>query len=269
VNNGYITLTEFKASLDISSTDTTDDTYLEYTIERASRAVDEFTQRHFYPLVDTYEFDTPEDGDLWFWANDLLEVTSITNGEYGALSSTDYTLMPRNQSPASGVRLVPSSSIYWEADSNADSLNAISVAGWWGFRQHYTRRGWLSVGTSAVLDADTTIVVTTPENALAAGEIARIDSEMMYVVSSDTAGAVVTRGYNGSTAATHIATSTVKKWVVEPVVAQATLIQAGRYWKRKDAPFGVAGVGQLGQVVAITNLDPDVKQLLNALVRAV
>jgi hypothetical protein len=46
-------------------------------------------------------------------------------------------------------------------------------------------------------------------------------------------------------------------------VKQATLIQASRYWKRKDAPFGVAGSVEFGsEVRLLAKLDPDVESLL-------
>jgi hypothetical protein len=72
----------------------------------------------------------------------------------------------------------------------------------------------------------------------------------------------VQRGYNGTTAASQLAAAVVYKWVPEQPVKQATLLQASRYWKRKDAPFGVAGVGALGQVVSIGAMDPDIQVLL-------
>jgi hypothetical protein len=46
-------------------------------------------------------------------------------------------------------------------------------------------------------------------------------------------------------------------------VNEASLIQAIRLFKRKDAPFGVMGIGEMGQVVELTKLDPDVRLLLD------
>lgn len=50
------------------------------------------------------------------------------------------------------------------------------------------------------------------------------------------------------------------------VVREACLLQCVRLFKRKDSPFGVAGVGELG-VMRISTLDPDVKALLAHVVR--
>lgn len=47
----------------------------------------------------------------------------------------------------------------------------------------------------------------------------------------------------------------------EPVV-EATILQAVRLWKRNDAPFGVTGSQEHGQMQTITSVDPDIRQLL-------
>jgi len=52
-------------------------------------------------------------------------------------------------------------------------------------------------------------------------------------------------------------------------IAEACLLQCERLYKRKDAPFGIAGAGDMGQMRMITpnRLDPDVEQLLSPFVR--
>lgn len=59
-------------------------------------------------------------------------------------------------------------------------------------------------------------------------------------------------------------------WTTVPSpVKQACLIQAARLWKRKDAPFGVAGSVDLGSELRLLSaLDPDVQVLLGAYRRA-
>ena len=44
-------------------------------------------------------------------------------------------------------------------------------------------------------------------------------------------------------------------------IREACLIQASRLFKRKDAPFGVAGTPEAGQMM-LPALDPDVRALL-------
>jgi hypothetical protein len=50
-------------------------------------------------------------------------------------------------------------------------------------------------------------------------------------------------------------------------VNEACIIQSIRMFKRKDAPFGVFGSVEMGQVMAITKLDPDVQMLLEPYVK--
>jgi hypothetical protein len=51
-------------------------------------------------------------------------------------------------------------------------------------------------------------------------------------------------------------------WPAVPAaVKQACRLQVARVFKRADSPLGVAGFGEFG-VVRVTQLDPDVKALL-------
>lgn len=52
-------------------------------------------------------------------------------------------------------------------------------------------------------------------------------------------------------------------WASVPTaITQACVIQAARIFKRNDSPLGVAGFGDLGVMRVSTNLDPDVRQLV-------
>jgi hypothetical protein len=52
-----------------------------------------------------------------------------------------------------------------------------------------------------------------------------------------------------------------------PAVKQAALMQATRFVKRKDSPFGIAGNNALGQTLVISDLDPDVREMLSPPIR--
>lgn len=53
---------------------------------------------------------------------------------------------------------------------------------------------------------------------------------------------------------------------IPTAVEQACILKAASLYKRKEAPFGIAGFGDMG-VVRIGRRDPDVVELLNPLVR--
>ena len=58
-------------------------------------------------------------------------------------------------------------------------------------------------------------------------------------------------------------------WTTVPtLIKQACLIQAGRIFKRKDSPMGIAGSPELGsEIRLLARLDPDVAVLVSALRR--
>ena len=52
-------------------------------------------------------------------------------------------------------------------------------------------------------------------------------------------------------------------WPAVPApIVEATALQATRLYKRKDAPFGVIGSTELGQLMTISKIDPDVKSMI-------
>lgn len=52
-------------------------------------------------------------------------------------------------------------------------------------------------------------------------------------------------------------------WPAVPdTIREATALQANRLWARKNAPFGIVGSAELGQMTAITSLDPDVRAMI-------
>jgi gp6-like head-tail connector protein len=58
-------------------------------------------------------------------------------------------------------------------------------------------------------------------------------------------------------------------WTTPPaVVTQATLIQASRFFSRRNSPYGIAGSPEMGsELRLLARLDPDVEQLLHSVSR--
>ena len=99
ITNGYATLTEIKTSLRIS--DTIDDAQLEMAVEAASRLIDGYAQRYFYPSgTATRVF--ASDNTYQVVLDDLLTVSqvklsSLDNGTFDVtLTANDYQLYPLN-----------------------------------------------------------------------------------------------------------------------------------------------------------------------------
>lgn len=55
--------------------------------------------------------------------------------------------------------------------------------------------------------------------------------------------------------------------VIPEAIAQATLIQATRLWKRKDTPFNVFGNEQTGTQELFSKFDPDAKELIKGYIK--
>ena len=132
ITNGYITLANFKAVKTISSTDATDDGVIERMIEQASRYIDIQTGRTFYARTETHYFDVPGGRELRM-DDDLLTITTLTNGDDNTIADTEYNLVPKNTTPYYAIRLKQMSSKYWDSDSDGNTEDVISVAGTWGY----------------------------------------------------------------------------------------------------------------------------------------
>lgn len=133
ITNGYSTLAKIKAVHKITSTDATDDGVLEDMITHASRIIDGLTRRTFYARTETHYYDAPDGDSLFIDDDDLLAITTLTNGDASTIASTKYKLYPLNSLPKWEIRLLPSTGLYWTSTSSGDNDSAITVAGSWGY----------------------------------------------------------------------------------------------------------------------------------------
>ena len=225
-----------------------------------SVTVDDYCNRHFYPLTATRTFDGPADALLP--VPDLLSVAALSSdddddGTYEtAWAATDYQLVPLNAQPAQ----------HWGGPYHA--LRALSrgtkqtfepgqaryeIAGVWGYRNLQEPSGSLLNG--AVADTTTTAVTVDDGTDVAVGQTVLIDSEQMLVTAISGNSLTVARGLNGTTAATHTDNTAVSILRWPAPVERATLINTSRIWTRAPAfePFYVD-----------VDLDTDVRTMLDA-----
>ena len=132
ITSGYATLAEYKAWRTIASSDATDDTVIEQCIEAASRYIDNETGRTFYARTDTRYYDVPSGRTLKL-DDDLLTITTLTNGTDVEIADTEYNLWPKNHPPYSEIKLKASSAVIWQTDSSGDIEAVIDVLGTWGY----------------------------------------------------------------------------------------------------------------------------------------
>lgn len=266
--HAYISLTDLKARLAI--TDTTDDTALRQAIESASAALDNAYNRRFQPYTATRYYTAERAG--WLPVDDLLAVTTLktlttnSNGTrtYGnTWSSTDYDLLPYDaadeREPYTRIETNPAG-----AYSFPTERRGVEIAGTWGYCLDTVQ-----VGTLGAAISDTTGLTVTMSSS-PTGEALQtllIDSEQVYLTSvSGTTYTLDGRGANGTTAATHLISTAVYAYRYPAPVVEAAALLAARYFRRKDAPFGMVGSPEAG-IERIAATDPDVKRLMQPYAR--
>ena len=135
ITNGYTTRAAVLDMLRAQSTDAVDDTVIDSMITKASRYIDLETTRTFYARTETHYFDVPRPYNReLLMDDDLLTVTTLTNGNAEVLTTSDYVLLPYNDSPKYAIKLLDVSDKIWEVNSTTNSAErAISLIGAWGW----------------------------------------------------------------------------------------------------------------------------------------
>ena len=133
----YCTVADVKALL--NANESGDDALLAVLVTRASALVDSYTRRTFAERTETRYYTPFEDtaGRLLLLDDDLLSVTTLTNGDGTVITADDYVLRPANRVPAWGIKLKASSGISWTYRD--DPEGAISIEGTWGYCTEATR----------------------------------------------------------------------------------------------------------------------------------
>jgi len=260
--NGYCTLADLKSFMPSSSN--IDTTTAEQAINAASRAIDAIPGLAFYPMVKANLYNTPRAAELKLF-DDLLELFSLVNGDGTNITNSDYDLWPFNTYPKYSILLKPLSTKYFNQSTTGWNQAAVTCTAIWGHHEDYGR-AWGTGSTlgTAVTDTTGTSWIVGLGSPFVAGQIGRCGNELVRILSSSSSSVTddltVERGYNGSTAATHIQTAPVTIWRPEAQIVRATMIQSARYYRRAEAVFGTTGGGEMGvQPVALAKLDPDVQ----------
>lgn len=262
--NCYASLTEIKAVLGISST--TDDTVMLNILEAASRAIDEYCQRHFYAETDTRYFDG---AGTRLWIDDLLSVTTFKKDDDGdatfedTLATTDYNLYPLNTYPK------------WQARISEDSNYAgfalgidkgVEIDGLWGYGNGRSATPYSASGITVVADdATETELDVSAEGTIEPGHTILVESEQIYVsaVSSDgTKKITVERAVNGTTGAAH-ATKAASIYEYPKDIWQACVSMAsGLYDMRQKQGMKSEELGDYSYSISESYLDNKILGLL-------
>ena len=216
----YCTLNALKDEL--GETGTANDARLRRYIDNASRAIEDATQRTFVPVTATKYFDIPRYGDkLFFEYEDLLTLTTLSD-DTGTITSDYYWLYPLNLTPKHTIRLnTYSLGRSFEYDTVPEKV--VTVAGQWGYCNDTVATG-LTLAAAVVSTTATGIVLSGA--GCEVGWTLLVGTEAMFVSAVSGNVATVERGANGTTAATHLVSAAVSRYVIPADIEQACMEMA-------------------------------------------
>jgi len=298
----YATLTQVRAYLGLAATETSDDTRLTTFIREASAFVDQYCIRRFDVRQETRKYDYPirkasvfgvYSADEWVslanaagdlsrgtlrMDDDLLSVTTLTNGDATVIASASYVLEPPNEYPKHLIRLLASSGVAWQLNASGDREQVISVAGLWGYHENYSAAWCDSLDTvrdNPLTAAATTLTVADADGTaedldaprFQAGQMIRVESEYLSVISVNATAntLVVKRAVNGSTAAAHAQGVAITLYRPMETVKDAVVRLAVWKYRQKDANvFDKTTILQTGIAITPSAVPPDVLEKLPA-----
>ena len=277
----YATLTQVRQYLKLDTAETGDDTLLTNFIAYACKYAELRAGVLFHPLNTTLYFDVPMGEKLQF-DDSLLALTSVTNGDSEVITLTDILYYPASLYPKYGIAIKPSASLSWVGDGSGNNEQVIALAGVWGYHDDYSN-AWVS-SSDAVADAlglnasVTTINVTSAAGIASdlqsprfqAGQLIKIDSEYIDIISISTNALTVKRGMYGSTAAVHATAAPITIWRPMGNITFAVLRLVAWRYRQKDANiFDTQTILGAGVKVTPSAVPPDVDALIPELIHLV
>lgn len=251
--------------------DTNDDTALLQLLNAASRQLDKFCDRHFF----TKEEKRYYDGDhKILFVDDILSISTFkldfnADGTFEEFMATsDYHLYPLNGYPKTQVKIA----VAGDYNSFAHGIQSgVEIDGVFGYGNGesaipYSASGDTVQDASGITADATSITVTDADN-FSPGQTIRIQDEQIYILAYDTSTNILTvkRGINGTTGAEHAKDTAIYIYDYPEPIDEACLMQAMRWWKRKDSAFSdMMGGAALGTIVMFKGLDADVKLIVEA-----
>lgn len=222
------TLNDLRRHLNLADDDTSADDELVKSLQQASHILESYTNRQYNPTIEsrTASIDTDNPTEL-ILPDDLLSLTSLTNGDDSSISLNDVRLTPDDaDTPASVMKLIKGASFVY-SDS---PINAVSITGIWGWHDSWTRAWQDSLDTvqdNPLSSGATTLTVSDADASnseglsprFQVGQLLQIESEYLRVIAvdADTNQLTVQRGVNGTTASSHTQDTSIE--VYHPVPA--------------------------------------------------
>jgi hypothetical protein len=226
----YATLAQIRQ--ETKGTVTTDDAILLDIGRQMTVAVDAYVAERyqgtwFAPRKGTWYFDCRDgsnisrDGRTLELDAHFVAFDSVTDGEATALAAnTDYYALPRGVTPYTALHRFDGGT--WRAYDADTGVAQIAIAGDRCYREHYAE-AWVSTTTlgAALTDATGTALTVASGTLLSPGMMIRVDTEWMSIESGSGTSWTVNRGIRGSTAATHLTSTALYRFLPEPSIVRA------------------------------------------------
>jgi len=289
--NTYTNLARVRDHLGLNtgaaSAQTQDDAVLLNFMGRASRSIDRYTRRKFYPRVELRRYDHKE-AQRVLLDDDLLELTTLAtqNGACTVASGVMWlsTGDNWNRPPYNTIILDDSSGSTLNFSGTAKRAN--EVTGIWGYHEDWSN-AWVDTGAclnDAYSASGTSLGLAGVGSAgagasdvfgehprIAPGDLLKIGDEYIQVLGGGTSGnaSVLVHGFmNGTTAATHASGASIARFAPEPDIEWATRRLTGWLFGQKDVPYSnkTANV-QFGTIEIPQGMATDIKQKIDRYVR--
>lgn len=249
--NEYITLTQARNWMSLDASETSDDIEILQSIEDASRAIDRYCFRSFYPNRKTLYYDLPQDSQRLKFEEDIVEVYGLSDmGGASEIDASVYWLRNGNnwnQTPYNIIELDYSSGCvfnYSGTEQRAIVADAVTA-----YHEDYDN-AWIFTNaslTEAINASQTNIVISISNSdewgkasPICAQKIVKLDNEYVYVITklneNDTHKTwTVKRGINGTTAASHAEATSASFFKAENDIMYSTKVLTDFQYKTRDA----------------------------------
>jgi hypothetical protein len=272
----YANLDDIRQYSSLASYNVDDDQKLLGFLKTASRSIDKYTRRHFYPLRDTKKYDYIHSQEIRF-KHDLLELDTLyTNNGASTLASGVLLLKTGND-----YNFPPYNKVVIRSDSGS-TLNYTGtdqqsqhVVGFWGYHEDYSN-AWVDTGTSlgasyvsgasqiTVLGGSTGFSDINWESPrFSIGDTLKIGDEMFYVAGGVSNVVNVIPHFNGTSANHHASLVPVYRYEPEPDIQWATIRLAAWLNGQGMSPYeNKTAFIQIGVISVPTQMGTDIKARL-------
>ncbi len=231
------TLHHLRQRLGLAAADTADDARLLHALQAASSAIERATGRRFAPRRAALPHTVTHPLELLL-EDDLLELTSVTNGDGQPIAGSSLIALP-SQPPFVALRLIAGSFVWLTTPAQA-----ITVSGVWGWHDRPALLWLNSLDTvqNNPLTATATSLTATAAAAANAnaesprfqvGHLLKIESEYLRVTTISGNTLTVQRGVNGSSAASHALNTPI--FTHQPPAAVQALTLRWAHWLYREA----------------------------------